>query len=602
MSFCLPREQVDKFVKALTDGEINPSNLAEMKSIDRRNFLAKFVGDADAFEVNALFESKLLLKNQQRGMINWAEKVIGISPKVKADMLTKIEKLQNVLDPADKEMFLSDLVEKKLGIGISPDEAKNLSDFSRSIEESKKSYLEAINRERAKIISNLKPNDVINDGKIGKILVDIWNDPKSEMSKKSLEYGAKLQQYKNYVSELKTEANKMTAKDYAKDSLKAMNDGVLGIANVAKGLWSTLDNSFQLRQGFQLLTTGKYKTWAKAFASSWETLFKQLIAKNEGGILSKQSSAVMDAVKAKAYSHPLAVDGTFSKAKLAIGLRGEEAFPPSFIERIPIAGRLMGASEAAYNASAIRLRVEVGSKIILDEMERRGGKLTNEQLADIGEITNSITGRGSVSLTESQNAWANFMVMSTRFIKSQWNILTAHSLGKGLHTPQARKVAAINTLKTYATLASIFLIAKSIDPDSVDFKNHLGKVKVGGRWLSTPMSSIAQTAARVARFIYESASSDKKKKFGEKDGIDIMVGFFEGKASPIGSVMRDYLRGEMYGGEKPTLGKEAKKTFTPLPIQTYLQNSEDIPDTGEQIIFNALEFIGQSSNAPYKKK
>jgi hypothetical protein len=60
---------------ALKNNEIDPAKLADMTSAERRDFFTKIVGEDDAKDVNALFESKLLLKNQQTGLLelvrNW---------------------------------------------------------------------------------------------------------------------------------------------------------------------------------------------------------------------------------------------------------------------------------------------------------------------------------------------------------------------------------------------------------------------------------------------------------------------------------------------------------------------------------------------------
>jgi hypothetical protein len=66
-------------MKKLKSGEIDPAKLVEMTSQERRDFFSKFLGEENARQVNALFESKLLLKNQQQGIITWAKKVAGIT-------------------------------------------------------------------------------------------------------------------------------------------------------------------------------------------------------------------------------------------------------------------------------------------------------------------------------------------------------------------------------------------------------------------------------------------------------------------------------------------------------------------------------------------
>ena len=75
MAYCLIPEFQEKFKRALATGEINPEKLINMTSEERRAYLTKFVGELNAKFVNTEFEGKLLLKNQQRGLITWASKL-----------------------------------------------------------------------------------------------------------------------------------------------------------------------------------------------------------------------------------------------------------------------------------------------------------------------------------------------------------------------------------------------------------------------------------------------------------------------------------------------------------------------------------------------
>ena len=117
-TFCLTSDKVLAFKKGLKNREIDPQKLMNMTSEERRSFIAKFVGQDNAKDVNSLFESKLLLKNQKAGMISWAKRVAGITPEVRRDLLSKIEKLDKVLDPAEQNVFLQDLASKRLGLEI----------------------------------------------------------------------------------------------------------------------------------------------------------------------------------------------------------------------------------------------------------------------------------------------------------------------------------------------------------------------------------------------------------------------------------------------------------------------------------------------------
>lgn len=168
MSFCLPKENVEKFVKALKEGVIDPAKLSEMDSATRHKFLADIVGETDAKEVNSLFESKLLLKNQQTGMINWAKKVTGITETVRRDLVSRIEKLDKVLNPTEQKAFLNDLASTKLGADVTFEEAKKITELSKKIQETPKNtreqglamldlqdYIDSLKPQNKNIISNI---------------------------------------------------------------------------------------------------------------------------------------------------------------------------------------------------------------------------------------------------------------------------------------------------------------------------------------------------------------------------------------------------------------------------------------------------------------
>lgn len=566
MSFCLPKEQVDKFVKALTSGEINPANLAEMSSLDRRNFLSKFVGEADAFEVNALFESKLLLKNQQRGMINWAEKVIGISPKVKADMLSKIEKLQNVLDPAEKEMFLNDLVNKRLGVEVTAEEAKTLSDFSKSLEEKKAAIPE--------------------DSRI--------------RSKERLDYGTEFAKYREYVEQLKLNDEKMSFKDYLKNPGKALT----ALAGTAKSFAASLDNSFFGRQGIKTLYTNP-DIWAKNFAKSWGDMAKAL--KNEDAMIP---------IKADIYSRPNALNGLYKNADLAVGLRTEEAFPSSFPEKIPLLGRLFKASEYAYNGAALRMRADIFDRVAA-KAERNGIDLNNSaEIKSLGKLVNSMTGRGSVTLTPKQAEVVNATVFSIKFLKSNWDTLTAHITDSSM-TPYAKKQAAMNLLKIVGTTAAILGTAKLINPDSVDFdprSSKFGKIQIGDNKfdITGGMGSIVTLASRIVPTVHngkfgwwtKSGTSGKftqlsTGKYGSQTPLDVLYNFGEGKASPIFGALIDILKQEDFDGNKPTPVSIAKG-FQPIGLQTF----ESLKDqsAGDKLMTMILDGLGFGVTTPPQKK
>lgn len=64
---CLPKDLANKFRQALKSGEVNPAELSTMSSKDRNAFFTKLVGEEFATMTNSLFESKLLLKINNKG-------------------------------------------------------------------------------------------------------------------------------------------------------------------------------------------------------------------------------------------------------------------------------------------------------------------------------------------------------------------------------------------------------------------------------------------------------------------------------------------------------------------------------------------------------
>jgi len=89
-----------------------------------------------------LFESKLLLKNQVQGFKTWAKSLVGLKPKIKRDLLTKIERLNEigVLDPADLKSFKEDLARTRLGFGVTFEEAKVINELSAERVESREAW------------------------------------------------------------------------------------------------------------------------------------------------------------------------------------------------------------------------------------------------------------------------------------------------------------------------------------------------------------------------------------------------------------------------------------------------------------------------------
>jgi hypothetical protein len=553
-TWCLVKSEADKFRRALKDGSITPEKLSEMSSQERREFLSKYVGEENARNVNALFESKLLLKNQQAGMISWAKSVANITPKVRKDLISRIERLERVLDPKEGEQFLQDLASTRVGADITQEEAKKIADMSRDLVKAK---------------SKASP-----EGKF----------PSEE---DRLNYGIKKVEMADYVSELKTGVHKITALD---------------VPGTLKSVLSSLDNSYFGRQGIKnLLNPRTSDIWVRDFVKSWGDIGKQLAGKD-----------AMKAIRADVVSRPNAINGKYEAGDYGLDVSTEEAFPTSFPEKIPGLGRLFKASEAAYNGGALRMRADLADRVIARADKYGINTLNKDEARPLGRMVSSLTGRGSISsLTPEGQKQANALFFSVKFMKSNFDTLTAHWFDKSF-TPYARKEAAKNWLGIITTIAGILTVAKTLDPDSVDLdprSTNAGKIKIFGHWtdITGGMAGMVVLASRLVPtyhngelgFWYKSGSGKYKnlgEGYGQDNALDVFEGFFEGKLSPVAGVARDVWKKKDYEGNPVTLTGVIKGATIPFPIQSFQKMMRD-PNSSFVLGSMILEGLGFSTSS-----
>lgn len=571
MGFCLPKEFANKFLAALKDGTIDPAKLIDMSSEERRAFFKDIVGEADAREVNALLESKLLLTDQKRGMVAWAKKISGISEAARADMISKIEKMNKVLDANDQHSFLEDLASKKLGTDITFEEAKTVAALSKKVTDTK---------------AAIKPEDPVG-------------------SPSRLEYGAKYVALQNYIHELKLSNSKATVastlSDIKTSPVRSAVTAVSKLAGIAKGLKASFDDSYAGRQGFKAIFTNPV-LWARNFMQTFSYIAEQLGKKGT-------DNTVMDAIKADIFSRPNALDGTYKAMKLDVGLTSEEAYPSSLPEHIPVLGRLYKASEAAYNGMAIRLRADIADKVI-EVAKANDHDLTDKlNIESLGRLVNSLTGRGHLGSLEKIGGTVNTLFFSPKSLKASFDFLTVHATDP--MSSYARMQAAKNLLKVTAGIATILSISNALAPGSVDSDPRsadFGKIKIGDTRfdVSGGMLSLVTLASRLATLSTKSSTTGKitplnSGKYGSQTGLDVAVNFATNKASPLASVLLDFLKGTTFQGGKPTAGGEMQNLLMPLPI-TNMQELMSNPNAANPLLAEIADAFGFVTNTYSPKK
>lgn len=135
-AWCLPRNLTNAFLDALK-GDLAPDRLMSMSSAERREAFGKILGDDNAREVNAQFESKLLLRDQKAGLLNWAKKIGGLTEPARRDIISTIERMEKVLQPEDEHAFLADLAAKRLGTDVTAGEAQTIFQLAQKAQAAK---------------------------------------------------------------------------------------------------------------------------------------------------------------------------------------------------------------------------------------------------------------------------------------------------------------------------------------------------------------------------------------------------------------------------------------------------------------------------------
>lgn len=550
-TFCLVPEAIERFKNGLRDGTIDPYKLNQLSSDERRAIFSKVVGADVAKEVNASFESKILLKNQKYAYTAWAKKVANITPETRRDIISRIEKIDHILNPTEEQGFLKDLAAKKLGIDVSQEEAKNISDLSNKVSQTR-----ALQKD---------------DGTFDK------NSDRLSYGKAKVELG-------NYVNKLKLKAEKPSLGHLATHPGKAITT----LASTGKSIQASLDDSALFRQGWKTLFTNPL-TWQRNARKSFVDIAKEFSGKD-----------VLDQVHADIVSRPNYE--RMQKAGLATS-NVEEAYPTALPGKIPILGRAYKASESAYTGFLYRQRADIFDRYI-DIMKRTGVNIDDKvQLKALGKLVNSLTGRGHLGGLEPAANTINSVFFSPRSVKSNIDTLTAHQFQKNI-TPFVRKQAAISTAKVIAGTAAVFAIANAAKPGSVELdprSTDFGKIRIGDTRFDVTggMDAIATLAARLVTQSSKTSTTGKVAKFGngfgQPNATDILTQFFENKLSPAASVIKDLVTQKTYSGTKPTAKGEIGGFFNPLPVVNVQELRSD-PNSANKLLSSIADSLGIVTN------
>lgn len=514
----------------LKSGELTPQMLMDMTSEQRVETFKNIFGMENAKEINYKFEQKLILKDQQKGIITWAKNIANINKKMRADIISKVEKMDTVLTPETEKEFYSDLVERKLGVAVTMDEAKNISTLSKRITEARTKTTEE-------------------------------SDPESKEVK---DLSKAIVEFQDYYNKIKLES-KQKGWEWAlpKNWLK----GVSEMFGIQKSLKASLDFSVLLRQGIKTLYAYP-DIWLKNSAKSFVDFYKTVTNKED-----MDYAVRLDILSRKNYRN-----GLYAKQKLAVGAV-EEAYPSSLPERIPILGRIFKGSELAFSLWAKRTRADIFDRLV-DLAEKNG-----QSIEGLGEFVNSLTGRGNIGKLENAGSFLNNLFFAPRFLKANIDAATLGATDLKGKSAFVRKQMAKAYLK-YAgfTFAILGLIAAFQDPDdkivetdptSSDF----GKIKIGNTRFDISGGVISLYTLMARLLLKKSKSSvtgiTREIGTGEQGSQsfgDLMLNFFEGKMSPFTKTLVDIYRGYDFSGKKVDKDYLIKAFLLPIPVENAIEN------------------------------
>lgn len=548
MAYCLLPRLAEEFKQRLRDGRINPEQLNDMTSLERREFFKEFLGEDNAKNVNALFESKLLLKNQQAGMITWAKTVTGIKPEIRRDIISRIEKMDAVLNPAQEKAFLSDLAAKKLGIDVTVEEAQKISELSKTLTEAK---TQTTGR--------------------GQAQVDL----------------------EDYVRDLKKQIVKP----------RTVGSTLSELAGNAKSLKATGDNSAIFRQGWKVMFTNP-DIWVKNSLST----FTDMVRTVGGNEVMNEVRATMYEKENYINGRYKKADLALIKPEEDFPTSWAEKIPG--VGRIYKASEVaFTAFQYRNRMDVFDLYTRQAEKLGRDIEESDFLKNTGHMVNDLTARANLGKYEGVASTVNNVFFSPRKLVADLHFLTAE---LGRKGVRQDPFLRQKAAMNLVKVIAGTASILAIANALKpgSVEPDSTS--SDWGKIKIGNTRfdVTAGMGSIIVLASRAITRSSKSTQTGKKTKlnsgkYGSMTVSDLFLGdqgFLANKLSPAAKVVWEtWFVGHDFQGNKPTILGELKNAYEPLPFTNAEELLKD-PNSANDILSIIADALGIGTNTYSKKK
>lgn len=381
---------------------------------------------------------------------------------------------------------------------------------------------------------------------------------------------------------------------------KNWRDKIVDIAGIPRAAMASFDFSMGLRQGGQVAVRN-FPDWVDANVESIK------YAKN-----AEYMKAEMKRI-ADSDVYETVVDKLGVRLPAVEGASDEIMASAHILEKIPVYGKGIEASDRAYSGGLTKLRFNIAKKWI----DSLGGpdvalkELSEKDLRDIGEVINTSTGSGGKKggFTEKNMQTLATTLFAPRLWASRLNAINPAYYAR--LSPVARRRAIENIVSFMGAAGVVVGLADAagadveMDPRSADFM----KIKVGNTRFDV-FGGLQQNVVFFARMI----SGEKKNSatgeiqtmgdgFAKPTRLDLFQDMIQNKLNPLlGYAARLLQSGEGDTGnpldrkdrfgENMNVAEETARLGIPLGVQGLADTYNDTGDPVASVAMNIPNFFG----------
>ena len=381
---------------------------------------------------------------------------------------------------------------------------------------------------------------------------------------------------------------------------KNWRDRIVDIAGVPRAAMASFDFSMGLRQGGQVAVRN-FPEWVNANKESIKYVKNADYFKSEMKRIADDDA--YETIVDKLGVRLPAVDGNSDEIMASANL----------LEKIPVYGKGIEASDRAYSGGLTKLRYNIAKKWLdsLGGPDQALKELSEKDLRDIGEVINTSTGSGGKKggFTEKNMQTLATTLFAPRLWASRLNAINPAYYAR--LSPIARRRAVENMASFLGAAGAVVGLADAagmdveMDPRSSDFM----KIKTGNTRFDI-FGGLQQNVVFFSRMI----TGEKKNSstgeiqtmgdgFGQPTRLDLAQDMLQNKLNPLlgyaarmlqsseGDTGNPNDRKDKFG-EDLNVAQETGKLFTPLGVGGLTDAYNDTGSIPQSVAMNVPNFFG----------